>query len=177
VRGLVELHGGSVSASSGGKNQGAEFAVRLPCASVSTPEALPPPAPSTIAPGATTAGRVLVVDDNQDGADLLGELLRTLGYDARVVYDGPSALAEADRFEPQVALIDIGLPVMDGYEVAQRIAEAPRTRGTKLVAVTGYGQQRDREASARAGFSAHLVKPVDVEQLREIVARLCDEAG
>jgi CheY-like chemotaxis protein len=136
------------------------------------------PAPASVPVASdTTAGRVLVVDDNQDGADLLGELLRTLGYDVRVAYDGPSALVEADRFVPQVALIDIGLPVMDGYEVAQRIAGAPRTHGTRLVAVTGYGQQRDREASARAGFSAHLVKPVDVEQLREIVARLCDEAG
>jgi CheY-like chemotaxis protein len=122
-------------------------------------------------------GRVLVVDDNRDAADLLCELLRALGYETRAAYDGPSALVEAARFAPDVALIDIGLPVMDGYELAQRIAADAGARATRLVAVTGYGQQRDREASARAGFSAHLVKPVDIDQLRAIVARLRNETS
>jgi CheY-like chemotaxis protein len=119
-----------------------------------------------------TAGRVLVVDDNRDAADLLCELLRAIGYETRAAYDGPSALDEAARFEPHVALVDIGLPVMDGYEVAQRLTSDADGRGPRLVAVTGYGQQRDKDASARAGFSAHLVKPVDIAHLEEVVARL-----
>jgi PAS domain S-box-containing protein len=172
VRGLVELHGGSVTAASEGRHRGAEFSVRLPRAGVPAPEprSEPPEAPPS-APDAAL-GRVLVVDDNRDAADLLCELLRAIGYETRAAYDGPSALAEVPGFAPHVALVDIGLPVMDGYELAQRIAVDTDGRGPRLVAVTGYGQQRDREASARAGFAAHLVKPVDIEHLREIVARL-----
>jgi PAS domain S-box-containing protein len=177
VRGLVELHGGTVTAASEGRHRGAEFTVRLPRARLSEPE--PRRNPSETAPAASVAakGRVLVVDDNRDAADLLCELLRAIGYETRAAYDGPSALAEVPGFAPHVALIDIGLPVMDGYEVAEQIAGGAEGRGPRLVAVTGYGQQRDREASARAGFAAHLVKPVDIDRLLEIVARLRHEAS
>jgi CheY-like chemotaxis protein len=113
---------------------------------------------------------VLVVDDNEDAASLLGTLLQEFGYATHVVHDGPAALSAAEQFDPQLALVDIGLPVMDGFEVAERFAEHPRLRSTKLIAVTGYGQHRDRELSARAGFAAHLVKPVDADQLRAVIA-------
>jgi PAS domain S-box-containing protein len=172
VRGLVELHGGRVTAASEGRHRGAEFVVRLPRATAAAPEA-PLASIRTDAPAASrTAGRVLVVDDNRDAADLLCELLRAIGFETRAAYDGPAALVEAARFEPHVALIDIGLPVMDGYEVAQRLTAGSDRWHPRLVAVTGYGQQRDREASARAGFSAHLVKPVDIDHLHEVVAGL-----
>jgi CheY-like chemotaxis protein len=98
--------------------------------------------------------------------------MQALGYETRAAYDGPSALTAAQAFAPDVALIDLGLPVMDGYELAHRITDDPRLRHIKLVAVTGYGQRRDREASKQAGFAAHLVKPVDTEQLRDVVTDL-----
>jgi CheY-like chemotaxis protein len=115
---------------------------------------------------------VLVVDDNEDAATLLVALLQRLGYEARTVHDGPSALVEAPRYRPQLALIDIGLPVMDGFALAQRLRELPELSSTPLVALTGYGQLRDREASARAGFAAHLVKPVDASKLRAVLDEL-----
>jgi PAS domain S-box-containing protein len=175
VRSLVELHGGAVTASSGGKGRGSEFTVRLPRLKIAGRQppaepALPPPPPDRHGSG----GRVLIVDDNADAAALLGILVREFGYEPRVVHDGPSALSEAESFEPQLALVDIGLPVMDGYELAQRFAEHPRLRATKLVAVTGYGQQRDRETSARAGFAAHLVKPVDADELRRVLGSIAE---
>ena len=176
VRGLVELHGGTVSATSAGKGQGAEFTVRFP--QVAAPKVDASARDSVTSAAATirtSEGRVLVVDDNADAADLLGDVLRTMGYEVRIAYDGPSALREAESFEPNVALIDIGLPVMDGYEVAERILGQPRLQMTKVVAVTGYGQPRDRDATARAGFSSHLVKPVDGEHLRAVLAQLQEE--
>jgi PAS domain S-box-containing protein len=172
VRGLIELHGGTVTAASAGKGRGSQFTVRLPRAAPAPAHAANvPPLPDAPPPSALE-GRVLVVDDNRDAATLLCDVLRALGYETRVAFDGPSAVREAERFEPHVALIDLGLPVMDGYEVAEKLAGHPRLRSTKLVAVTGYGQQRDRDASGRAGFAAHLVKPVDGDQLREVVTRL-----
>jgi PAS domain S-box-containing protein len=177
VRGLVELHGGSVTAASAGRGQGAEFTVRLPRAAPEAIAAAAEPLRRVAAAPAVDGRRVLVVDDNRDAADLLCEVLRALGYEARGVYDGPGALSEFERFQPHVALIDIGLPVMDGYEVAQRIVADHQSLGTKLVAVTGYGQPRDRLASAQAGFSAHLVKPVDTGELRDVIARLTADGG
>jgi CheY-like chemotaxis protein/two-component sensor histidine kinase len=178
VRSLVELHGGTVAASSGGKGAGSEFTIRLPLDGAAEHRPIAPTSPPIAAADGSTAGtRVLVVDDNQDAATLLGSLLTTFGYDIRVAHDAPSALAEADTFQPHLALIDIGLPVMDGFELAQRIVQRPRLHATKLVAITGYGQERDRQATARAGFAAHLVKPVDAEVLRETLQALDSSVG
>lgn len=113
---------------------------------------------------------MLVVDDNEDAADILAETLQRMGYDTRVAHDGPSALELMEVFQPRVALLDIGLPVMDGYELAQRLLDLPNQRDRlRLIAVTGYGQATDRLRSEQAGFSAHLVKPVSIEQLVEAV--------
>jgi CheY-like chemotaxis protein len=113
---------------------------------------------------------VLIVDDNADAAELLGRALAEHGWNTRVAVDGPSALAAALEFAPQVALLDIGLPLMDGYEVGRRLRE----RGAiHLVALTGYGQRADRRRSRAAGFAEHLVKPVDLKTLRAVLTRLC----
>lgn len=171
VRSLVELHGGAVSAASEGRGMGAEFTVRLP--RVASPEAREAPSQeSPAAPARAAAGqRVLVVDDNEDAAVLLADALAQWGYTTRVAHDGPSALREAEGFDPDVAVLDLGLPVMDGYELARRIAAHPQHRRARLVALTGYGQDLDRARSAAAGFLAHLVKPVDFDQLRATLAR------
>lgn len=117
--------------------------------------------------------RLLVVEDNRDVAHMLSEVLQIYGYVTRVAYDGISALELAKSFRPDVALVDIGLPAMDGYQLARRLRQLPELRATRLFAVTGYGQLADRIRSAQAGFDRHLVKPVDLEELR----RLIDSAG
>jgi len=117
--------------------------------------------------------RLLVVEDNHDVALMLSEVLQIYGYATRVAYDGVSALELAKSFRPDVALVDIGLPSMDGYQLARRLRQLPELRATRLFAVTGYGQLADRVRSAQAGFDRHLVKPVDLEELR----RLIDAAG
>jgi CheY-like chemotaxis protein len=117
--------------------------------------------------------RLLVVEDNHDVAQMLSEVLHIYGYATRVAYDGISALEVAKSFRPDVALVDIGLPAMDGYQLARRLRQLPELRKTRLFAVTGYGQLADRMRSAQAGFDRHLVKPVDLEELR----RLIDAAG
>ena len=167
VRSLAHLHGGRVEAHSEGPGRGAEFVVYLP---LSTAEAREPDeqlAPVSRTPD--TVRRVLVVDDNVDAATMLAQALTAHGHVAHVACDGVEALHLAADLQPDVVLLDIGLPVMDGYEVARRFGADPRLAGIKLVAVTGYGQDGDRRRSAEAGFSAHLVKPVDLEQIRQIV--------
>ena len=116
------------------------------------------------------AKRVLVVDDNADAAATLAELLVLWGHEVRVVHDGPLALEEASRYQPEVVLLDIGLPRMDGYEVARRLGEQVGRQGLRLVAVTGYGQEEDRRKAQAAGFDDHLVKPVDPDALRQLLA-------
>lgn len=166
VRSIVTMHGGTVSAISAGKGEGSEFTVRLPRVNVATRSTDArlddAPVPTPVANGV----RVLVVDDNHDGAVLLAEMLSALGYVTRFAQDGPSAIRAAEEFDPDIALLDIGLPIMDGYELAERFAAHPRLSRTALFAVTGYGQQQDRRRSEDAGFLAHLVKPVDIDQLR-----------
>ncbi len=170
VRSIVELHGGQVHADSGGLGKGSTFVVELPAA----------PAVATVArasvtslkrlPAPVAAGmRVLIVDDNEDAAELLAEMLGTLGYATQVAHDGPRALQVALEFKPEFALLDIGLPVMDGYEVARRLREEPSLRGLRLVAITGYGQQEDRRRSEKAGFDAHLVKPVELDAITDLL--------
>ena len=167
VRSLVHLHGGRIAAHSDGPGRGAAFVVGLP---LSTAEMLLPDEQVglTLRPPETVR-RILVVDDNLDAATMLADALTAQGHVARVASDGVEALRVAAELHPDVALLDIGLPVMDGYEVARRLAEDPRFAGIKMVAVTGYGQEQDRRRSADAGFSAHVVKPVDLEQLRAVV--------
>ncbi len=170
VRSLVGLHGGTVSATSGGAGAGSEFTIRLPHAAARRPSpALAIDDAGQRARAGQDGTRVLIVDDNIDGATLLAETLSAFGYHARAVHDGPTALALADDFGPDVALLDIGLPVMDGFELARQFAARPRLRRTRLVALTGYGQEQDRAESAHAGFAAHLVKPVDALHLRQVI--------
>jgi CheY-like chemotaxis protein len=170
VRSLVELHGGTVSAESEGAGRGSEFTIRLPALDSIAAEGAESRA--VVVDAGRTAGRVLVVDDNRDAAEGLGDLLTDLGYVTQVSFDGPSALAAAPDFTPQVALVDIGLPVMDGYEVARRLRKLPGMAKLRLVAVTGYGQPSDRERSQAAGFDEHLVKPVDHTIIEPVLERL-----
>jgi PAS domain S-box-containing protein len=166
VRRLVEMHGGSVEARSDGAGRGSEFVVRLPLASG---EAAPEPPPPSTAAGSKVL-RVLVVDDNRDSADSLAMLLELLGHETRVANDGPGALRAAEEFGPEVVFLDIGLPGMDGYEVARRLRLDPHRRGLILAAMTGWGQEEDRRRSREAGFDQHLVKPVSPEAIQAVLA-------
>jgi CheY-like chemotaxis protein len=129
----------------------------------------PDPTPSATEPLPGTAKRVLVVDDNQDAAEMLAVLLTAWGLQTRVAYDGPSALTIAQDFEPAVALLDIGLPGLDGYDTARRMRQQPWGRTALLVAVTGWGQAADLARSREAGFDHHLVKPVNLDGLRTLI--------
>jgi signal transduction histidine kinase/FixJ family two-component response regulator len=168
VRSIVERHGGSVSAASAGVGRGSEFVIRLPSAGAQTP--LPAVRPLFEGDGfATPNPRVLIIDDNRDATDSLHALLRDYGFSCASALDGPSGLAAVASFGPDAILLDLGLPGLDGYEVARRIrAEADGERYL-IVAVTGYGEERDRQRSEEAGFDAHLVKPVDADQLLAIL--------
>jgi signal transduction histidine kinase len=171
VKNLVELHGGTVMASSDGHHQGSLFTIRLPDL-VTKLEEGPVSTPKLDTPRAFTGSRrVLVVDDNVDAAELLGDVLRSAGHEVAVVNDPLAALNAFDDFSPNVAVLDIGLPVMDGYELAERIREIPCAADCRLIALTGYGQRQDHEKSGEAGFYSHLVKPVDVYELVELVGR------
>jgi two-component system CheB/CheR fusion protein len=167
VRTLVTMHGGTVEAHSAGVGQGSEFVVRLPLAAPSA-AALPPSKSPKRVP--TVSRRVLVVDDNLDQAVSLGKLLEMMGHEVHVTYDGLRALDAAEEFRPEVALIDIGLPGIDGYELARRLRRSPHLEHTVLVAQTGWGQPSDQLLSEQAGFDFHLVKPVAPERLIEILA-------
>jgi PAS domain S-box-containing protein len=174
VKRLVELHGGSVEARSDGIGRGAEFVVRLP-ALVAPPETTAPAADA--ASSVRPCARIVLVDDNADVAESLSMLLELLGHRVRVAVDGPSALELARTAVPDVMLIDIGLPGMDGYEVARRVRRDPALGGVALIALTGYGRDEDRERARDAGFDHHLVKPVDPHLLEGLVARLPSVAG
>jgi PAS domain S-box-containing protein len=167
VRRLVELHGGRVEAFSEGPGRGSEFVVHLPIATAAVArhavaeEPLPEPSRSL---------RVLIVDDNTDGANSLAAMLQALGNQVRVEYDGPAGVRAASAWQPEVALLDIGLPGMSGYEVARTLRANESTRDTVLIAVTGWGQLEDRRRSREAGFDRHLVKPADPLELRALLA-------
>ena len=168
VRGLCELHGGSVNAESDGPGKGSTFTVRLPAAAAleATPRdshgSSPTPAPRS-------GTRILVVDDNVDTAGGLGRLLTRRGYSVEVANDGASALEKTRTFIPAVVLLDIGLPGMDGYEVARRMRTQPGAAGTVILALSGYGQEEDRARSRAAGFDQHLVKPIDFTVLETLL--------
>jgi signal transduction histidine kinase/DNA-binding response OmpR family regulator len=171
VHRLVEMHGGRVQAFSAGPNRGSEFVVRLP--------ALPGEHRLGTSSNGTAASlsegprwRVLVVDDNHDAAESLGLVLSMAGHEVRICYDGLTALAAAEAFQPEVVLLDIGLPGMDGYEVGRRLRARADLKGTLLVALTGYGQDEDLRRSRAAGFDHHLVKPADPDALAGLFSRL-----
>ncbi len=176
VKTLVKMHGGSVQALSEGPGRGTELVVRLPLApAVTTPLAPTLPMARAAARRVETAAlaplHILVVDDNVDAADAMRHVLRMDGHQVRVAYDGPGALAATAAEAPDLVLLDIGLPGMDGYAVAARMREAG-LNGAALVAVTGYGQEEDLHRSAAAGFTRHLVKPVDAAGLRRVIAEV-----
>ena len=175
AKGLVELHGGSIAARSDGEGRGSEFVIRLPLAgALASPVE---PADAARAEAARRGKRILVVDDNRDGAELLDEVFRALGHTTRLAYDGATALQLAREFGPQIAFLDIGLPEMDGYELARRLRGLPSLSEVRLVAVTGFGQEADRDRARAAGFDEHLVKPVEIDELRRLMDRLLTGAA
>jgi PAS domain S-box-containing protein len=171
VRGLVEAHGGRVEARSPGPGLGSEFLVRLPFATETSTEPKADPERATRGDDPTRPRRVLVVDDNPDSADTLAYLLRMDGHDVRIAYEGDAALEEAKANPPEVAFLDLGMPKMDGYELARRFRAHPRLKDVRLVAVTGWGQPEDRRKSGEAGFDRHMTKPVEPSLLRGVLER------
>jgi PAS domain S-box-containing protein len=168
VQALVRMHGGSVEARSAGLGQGSEFIVELP--REAEDEALVvPPAPAAEAASQPRQGkRILVVDDNQDAAITLAELIRMMGSEAEVAHDGVSAVAAVTRFQPNIVLLDIGLPDINGYEVARRVRALPGLAQPRLIALTGWGQEQDKRMAEQAGFDEHWTKPVDPLRLQEL---------
>ena len=168
---LAELHGGSLEARSAGADRGSEFVLRLPLA-----ESSAEPAAEARAAALPPDCRILVVDDNEDAAATMSALLMALGCESRAVYDGAAALEVAAAWRPHAILLDIGMPGMDGYEVARRLRERPAATRARLIALTGWGQDTDRERSGEAGFDLHLVKPVGAEELRRAIFTVLDSA-
>ena len=169
VQGIVALHGGSVAARSAGPGRGSEFVVRLPLPSFALGSEQPHAArarASVAAPGM----RVLVADDNRDAADSLQRILALYGYDVKVAYGGAEALAASEAFRPHVAVLDIGMPGADGYDVARQLRER-LGNGVKLIALTGWGQDGDRRRAMEAGFDFHLTKPIDPGMLNDLLAQ------
>ncbi|MFY9627925.1 MAG: PAS domain S-box protein [Methylocystis sp.] len=173
VRNLVEMHGGSVEGRSDGPGHGSEFLVRLPLAVATAPaKALEEAA----APSIRASRRILVVDNEKDVADGLAMLLQVMGANVRVAYDGASALAAVADFKPHLAFVDIGMPGMDGYETARRIRMLPEGGGVVLIALSGWGQDDDRQRAQEAGFDRHCVKPIKFTVLEELLAPATDDA-
>jgi CheY-like chemotaxis protein len=167
ARRLVALHGGTVAAHSAGPGHGTELVVRLPVAE-------PPPAAEVPLNGAAAPNarlRILVADDNHDAADSLQMMLGILGHEVRAAHDGREAVRAAEEFRPDVAFLDIGMPGLNGYDVARAVRSRPWGRDVTLVALTGWGQEEDHRRSREAGFDQHLVKPVDPEVLQQTLAR------
>jgi CheY-like chemotaxis protein/two-component sensor histidine kinase len=169
ARSIVTLHGGTIEAASEGLGKGSTFIIRLPALEREQlsldleREASTPPA---------NAPRILIVDDNVDAADTLSEALSDGGYATRIAHDGPDALRVAEDFRPTLAVLDIGLPVMDGYELAQRLREIPSLSNLRLIALTGYGRPEDRDRAHSVGFDEHFVKPISLAELQETLCRL-----
>jgi CheY-like chemotaxis protein len=159
---LLGMHGGDISCRSEGVGRGSTFVIRLPLADAGSVH------PESVAHPHAGGHRILVVDDNTDSADTLVLLLRSSGYDARAVYSGEDALHVAQDYEPDIVILDIGLPQMSGYEVARWLRAQGST--ARLIALSGYGQDDDRAQSAAAGFDAHLLKPADIETLLQIIS-------
>jgi CheY-like chemotaxis protein len=166
VKRLVELHDGTIVAYSAGLGQGSTFTVRLPALQDGAPEAPPITTPNSI----ISSKRILVTDDNKDAADSVATLLRMSGHEVETAYDGLEARQKAEVYKPDIMLLDIGLPGMNGYDVCRSIRQKPWGQAIRIVAVTGWGQDQDRRNAREAGFDDHLVKPVDPKSLRETIA-------
>jgi CheY-like chemotaxis protein len=173
VKRLLEMHGGSVHAESAGAGLGSEFFVRLPLRPADSPAATPRAAQAA----AQLSRRVLVVDDNRDAAESLGMVLKLLGADVQVVFNGPDALEAVQSYKPAAVLLDLGMPGMDGEEVARRMRQRPECDSVTLVALTGWGQQDDRRRTLAAGFDYHLIKPADVNALSALLATIVSGEG
>jgi CheY-like chemotaxis protein len=162
---LVFLHGGTLTAHSEGRGRGSEFVVRLPVAG----GALPEDAAYAPSPGETQTRRILLADDNLDFTASLAAILTERGHEVRIAHDGAEALVTAQHFNPDFAFLDLGMPKVHGYEVARRLRESPDTSACVLVAVTGWGQEDDRQRAREAGFDRHLVKPVNASDIEAIL--------
>ena len=171
VQRLVELHGGKVTASSGGYGHGSEFVVSLPCI---IPSYVTENEDASPARGKLERRKILVVDDNVDSAKSLAILLGIMGNQVEVVHDGADAVTKAEAFAPDVILMDIGMPRLNGYEACMAIRKLPGGNKPVIVACTGWGQEEDRQRSRAAGFNFHLVKPVDPTSLEKLLAGLSD---
>jgi CheY-like chemotaxis protein len=169
VKRLVEMHHGTVTATSDGAGKGSQFLVQLPVLKGSA-ERNGEATPSAV--GSLPPFRVLVVEDNRDAADMLNVMLKNWGLETEMAFDGPAAVEVANRFHPQIILLDIGLPLMNGYEVARRLRQQAWARNVWIIAVTGWGQEADRERSSAAGIDHHLIKPVEPQNLKSLLASL-----
>jgi CheY-like chemotaxis protein len=168
VKRLVEMHGGSVDARSEGSGKGSEFIIRLPVVLTVVQEQ---PKPDDVEhPGRVARRRVLVVDDNIDAANSLAMMLKLVGNEVRLAYDGVEAVEAAAEYRPDVILLDIGMPTLNGYDACRRIREHPWGRKPFIVALTGWGQEEDKRRSRDAGFDSHVVKPVDLNALQQLLA-------
>jgi CheY-like chemotaxis protein/two-component sensor histidine kinase len=169
VKRLVEMHSGSVEAHSEGRGRGTSIYVRLPIAAAA-PAPLQPTRSDTARRFSSTAHRILIADDNRDAAESMGMLLRLMGNDVRTVFDGVEAVEEAETFRPDLILLDIGMPKLNGYDAARRIREKGWSQDTTLVALTGWGREDDKRKAAEAGFDRHFTKPIDPAVLERLIA-------
>jgi two-component system CheB/CheR fusion protein len=172
ARSLVSMHGGSIRAFSAGEGKGSRFTVKLPLAAAGSGERASAPK-RAIARGSKPA-KIVVVEDNEDSRELLCALLKRSGFECHTADNGSSALALIEQVRPDIAILDVGLPEMDGFEVARRIRKNPKSAHILLIALTGYGRASDRAASHESGFDEHLVKPVRGEQLLRVLSDLQD---
>jgi CheY-like chemotaxis protein len=167
VKRLTEMHGGSIEARSAGEGQGSEFIVRLPVLDRSQ---IQERIGSEMEPDSQPQRRILIVDDNRDSAESLAMLMEITGNQTYLAHDGVEAVAAVEKYRPEVVLLDIGLPELNGYEVCRRVREKPWGKDIVVIALTGWGQEDDRRRSEEAGFNGHLVKPVDYDKLLDLLA-------
>jgi CheY-like chemotaxis protein/two-component sensor histidine kinase len=172
VKGLIEMHSGKVQAYSAGIGRGSEFTVRLPLAPSPSARTKPSRDESVAASRSLSKRRILIVDDNRDGAESLAMLLNFMGSDVRVALSGPAALEIMTSYKPNVVLLDIGMPGMDGYEVANQVRQHPQLKDVTLIALTGWSQEEDRRRCRKAGFDHHMIKPVDFDALQALLVSL-----